>query len=247
MLNYWTAFAINTAILIYLLINFKTVSTVIYQYSENVIFLGLTYIFFSFAEWLIHRYIMHCNKKSLFWFIISGLDPTNVVEEICDHHIEHHLEVRPNMTLSEVKHKTSLFMGWRVCLQVFAITFIGMIISKTISGVKYSYTILAFCSIVFTILWAYLWNKIHPLMHRFKGKYEINEGPYENKLDFNLINKLFYRNHQFHHIQKGIKKGNYNVIVFGADEWLGTNVRVINNKEYCSNPKVSNEPICKVL
>jgi len=188
---------------------------------------------------------MHCNKKSFFWFIISGLDPVNVVDEICDYHIEHHLEVNPNMSLSAIKHKSSLFMGWRVCVQVSIIAFIGMVIAKAISGVKYSYGLLALLSIIMSVTWAYLWNKVHPLMHNFGDNYKINEGPYENKLDFTIINKLFYRNHEFHHLQKGIKKGNYNVIVFGADEWLGTNVRVIDNKEYCSNPQVSGEAICK--
>jgi acetyltransferase-like isoleucine patch superfamily enzyme len=242
-----TSFVINTGMLIWLFINFKRVVKLVYPNVKDVIFFGLTYIFFSFAEWIIHKYIMHCDKKSLFWYIISRLDSTNVVDQICDHHIEHHLEVNPNMTLSEVKHKCSLFMSWIVCLQVSIITFIGMVITKFISGVSYSYKILVFSSICFSIIWAYLWNKIHPLMHKFGGKYKINEGPYENKLDFSFINKLFYRNHQYHHIQKGIKKGNYNVIVFGADEWLGTNVRVIDNKEYCSNPQVSGEAICKSL
>lgn len=245
MLDYSTAFIINTSILIWLFINFKRVARQIYLYAKDIIFLGLTYIFFSLAEWVIHKYVMHCNKKSLFWSIISKLDPVNVVDEICDHHIEHHLEVNPNMTLSEVKHKTSLFMSWRVCLQVAIITFAGMVITKAISGIKYSYLTLAIASCGFSLVWAYLWNKVHPLMHDFQGKYGIAEGPYENKLDFNLVNQLFYRNHQFHHIQKGIKKGNYNVIVFGADEWLGTNVKVIDNKEYCLNPQVSNEAICK--
>ncbi len=245
MLDYSTAFVINTGVIIWLFTNYKKVVRLIYLYTKDIIFLGLTYILFSFAEWIIHKYIMHCNKKSLFWYIISGIDPVNVLDEICDHHIEHHLEVKPNMTLSEVKHKTSLFMSWRVCVQVSIITFIAMVISKAVSGVKYSYTFLTIVSIGFSILWAYLWNKVHPLMHNFQGEYKINEGPYEEKLDFNIINKLFYRNHQYHHIQKGIKKGNYNVIVFGADEWLGTNVKVIDNKEYCSNPQVSREEICK--
>jgi hypothetical protein len=247
MLDPSTSFVINTGILIWLFVNYKRVARLLYPHVKNIIFFGLTYIYFSFAEWTIHKYVMHCNKKSFFWSIISGLDPTKIINDICDHHIEHHLEVNPNMTLSEVKHKTSLFMGWRVCVQVSIIVFIGMVITKFISGVKYSYGLLAISSIIISMTWSYLWNKVHPLMHNFMGSYKINEGPYENKIDFSIINKLFYRNHQFHHLQKGVKKGNYNVIVFGADEWLGTNVQVIDNKEYCSNPQTSGESICKSL
>lgn len=215
------------------------------MYSKNIIFVGLTYIYFSLTEWIIHKYVMHCNKKSLFWNIISKLVSNNVINILCDHHTEHHLEVNPNMTLSKVKYKSSLFIDWEASSQIFIIIIIGMIITNAISGVKYSYKFLAIASFCVTILWAYIWNKIHPQMHKFKGSYSLNEGPYEEKINFNIINKIFYKNHQTHHIQKGRKKGNYNVIIFGADEWLGTNVKVIDNKEYCSNPQASKEPICK--
>jgi ABC-type multidrug transport system fused ATPase/permease subunit len=188
---------------------------------------------------------MHCNKKSMFYYLLSLIDPNGVIEETCDHHIEHHKEVKPNMTLSKVTYKTSLFMGWNVFLYIGIFSFISMLISMFVSKIKITYITLVIISIVSTIIWSYLWNKVHPLMHEYNGSYTLKEGPYESALDFNLVNKLFYRNHQFHHLQKGVKKGNYNVIVFGADEWFGTNVKQINNKEYCSNPEVSHEEICK--
>lgn len=238
------ALTVNFMIFTFLLMYNKQIVTLIEPYVKNIIFIGLTYIMLSIYEWIIHKYIMHCNKQSFFYYLISLIDPNNLFEEICDHHIEHHKEVRPNMSLLKVQHKTSLFMGWHICMYVFALVFISMGISKFISQLDIPYTNIAYASIGFSILWSYLWNKVHPLMHLYDGSYSLHEGPYESVINFNLINKLFYRNHQYHHLQKGSTKGNYNVIVFGADEWFGTNVKKIDNQSYCSNPQVAHEEIC---
>ena len=208
-------------------------------------FFVTSYILLSIGEWIIHKYIMHCNKETFLYYILNLIDPNKVIEQTCDHHIEHHKEVKPNMTLSAVKYKTSLFMGWNVSLYIGLFIFISFVISIFISNIKISYINLVIISTCLTVLWSYLWNKLHPLMHKYEGDYNISEGPYEKNINFDIINKLFYRNHQYHHLQKGIKKGNYNVIVFGADEWLGTNVKEINNQEYCSNSQVSHVEICK--
>jgi hypothetical protein len=202
------------------------------------------YQFLTIFEWLGHKYIMHCDKKSFFYNLLSKIDPNKVIEQTCDNHIQHHKEVKPNMYLNSVKLKESLFMGWNVFLYIFIFSFASLCISKIISQNKLPYIHVFIYSICLTLLWSYIWNKVHPLMHKYEGSYNIKEGPYESTLNFNSINKLFYRNHEYHHLQKGNKKGNYNIIVFGADEWLGTNVQIIDNKEYCSNPQVANEEIC---
>jgi hypothetical protein len=240
------SYVVNSLIYSYIVLNLDSIINIITPYIKQIIFCSTSYIFFSIFEWIIHKYIMHCNKQSLYYYLLNFIDHNGVIEETCDHHIEHHKEVKPNMTLSQVKHKTSLFMGWRVSIYIIVFTFISMVISMFTSKITLSYTTLLISSIVITMIWSYLWNKVHPLMHQYNGSYTLEEGPYESRLNFNLVNKLFFRNHQFHHLQKGTKKGNYNIIVFGADEWFGTNVKHINNKKYCSNPDVSHEEICKI-
>jgi hypothetical protein len=245
MLDDSKAYVVNSLVYGYIVLNLDNIVNIITPYTKQIIFFTTSYIFFSIFEWIIHKYIMHCNKQSLLFYLLNLIDPNGVIEQTCDHHIEHHKEVKPNMTLSEVKYKSSLFMGWHVSMYLIVFSFISMSISMFLSKIKITYTILAVSSIATTILWSYLWNKVHPLMHKYDGSYTLKEGPYESSLNFNPVNKLFFRNHQFHHLQKGIKKGNYNIIAFGADEWFGTNVKQINNKEYCSNPEVSHEEICK--
>jgi hypothetical protein len=136
-------------------------------------------------------------------------------------------------------------MGWDIAIYIFLFILAILILTRYITTIKINKYKLLLIAVILTIIWCYLWNKLHPLMHKYSGQYSLNEGPYENSLNFNLVNKLFYRNHEYHHLQKGNKKGNYNVIVMGADEWFGTNVIKINNNKYCKNPAVKNEEICK--
>ena len=46
-----------------------------------------------------------------------------------------------------------------------------------------------------------------------------------------------------HHIQKGKKKGNFNIIFLGADEWFNDNRKSVNNENYCKIH--SEDEICK--
>ena len=244
-MNNKNANTINTIIFVFILYYIKNIIKLVTPYIEIIIFSCVSYILLSMCEWLIHKNIMHCNKKSLFFNIISMFDTNKLIEETCNDHIEHHIDVKPDMNLFRVPRKESLFMGWTVSKYICLFVILSLIISKYISGINLSYTKIIIFGIILTIFWSYLWNKIHPLMHKYKGKYTIQEGPYENILDLNIINKLIYRNHSNHHLQKGSAKGNYNIIVMGADEWFGTYVIKVNNKEYCKNPAVAHEEICK--
>jgi hypothetical protein len=80
-------------------------------------------------------------------------------------------------------------------------------------------------------------------MHEYEIEYSIKEGPYdENLFTIDPVKDLLLENHQKHHLQKGDEKGNYNVIILGADEWFGYNVQKVDNKEYCKSH--TNEKIC---
>ena len=83
---------------------------------------------------------MHCDKNSLLTKIIKNIPFVN--EEYistCDYHIEHHIEVNPDMTLNENKRKDSLFMGWNTYIFIFFITLLSVFISKNISMYIISY------------------------------------------------------------------------------------------------------------
>ena len=243
--DYIKAQIINNIIFICLLYCHVEIIKLIEPYVNIIIFICTSYVLLSTCEWLTHKYIMHCDKKSLYYKILSKFDYYNLIEKTCDSHIQHHLEVKPNMHLSGVKNKDSLFMGWKIGFYIGIVNFFILCLTKNISQISLSYFNLFLLAIGLTVGWSYLWNKVHPLMHQYEGTYSIKEGPYESILNLNLISKLLYKNHQNHHLQKGHKKGNYNIIIFGADEWFGTNVQNVDNREYCANSQVFNEEICK--
>jgi hypothetical protein len=219
-----------------------------FNLKKNVLlinFILLFYIFFSIIEFLTHKYAMHCDKNSVISKIIEYIPFINTQYFLtCEKHIQHHLEVEPDMTLNENKYKESLFMGWDIFIHLFFAFLLSGILSKIISNYNISYSFLFILCIIVTFIWEYLWNKVHVKMHNYEINYSIKEGPYdENLFNLDIFKNILLQNHQNHHLQKGEKKGNYNVIVLGADEWFGYNNKKIDNYEYCKTNM--NEKICK--
>ena len=143
-----------------------------FQNNINIInFILLFYIFFSISEFLIHKYIMHCDINSFlnkFFEYIPFIK--NKFLSTCKKHIQHHLEVEPNMSLNKNENKESLFMGWNVFIYLLIAIFLCGVFAKIISKYDISYKSLLICCIIITLLWQYLWNKIHIKMHRIHYK-----------------------------------------------------------------------------
>jgi hypothetical protein len=219
------------------------------SYTNNNIILAnfviLVYIFISLMEYFIHKNIMHCNLNGPFISFISKIPFVGgEVIDTCKYHIEHHKDVNKDLSIDEVSHEEGMFMGWEVTLYLFLLVTIIMLISRYISNMKISNKSLITSSIVISILWCYLWNKIHISMHKLENNYSIYKGAFdENLFDLTFIMNILLSNHGKHHSQKGEKKGNYNIILLGADEWLYNNNKVIDNSEYCK--KNPNEKVCK--
>ncbi len=208
-------------------------------------FILLIYVFISILEFVIHKFVMHCNKDSILSKIMEYIPFVNDnYFSTCENHIQHHLEVEPDMTLNEIKSKNSLFMGWNIYIILFLAFFLCGLLSRYISNYDISYKYLAIVFGIITFMWEYVWNKVHIRMHKREIDYSIKEGPYdENLFNFDVIKDILLQNHQNHHLQKGDKKGNYNVIILGADEWFGYYNTQVDNSEYCKTH--INEQICK--
>lgn len=208
-------------------------------------FVILLYVFISFLEYFIHKRIMHCNQKDPVFQFIKKIIPYS--QHSCESHMEHHLEVRPNMKLKDVRDEESLTFGWKLFIGLYPVAFIIMYFANLICGTHFSLIASLIISFIVLFFIFYMWNKIHPRFHDYDVKtFSIKSGPHDNGLfKTTFFEKLLYRNHEAHHIQKGEKKGNYNIILLGADEWMDRNVKVIDNKEYCKTHQ--NEEVCKNL
>ena len=215
------------------------------EFMKCTNFIIIFYICFSITELIVHRYIMHCNNDSILTTIFGYIPFLNKQYLLtCDKHIQHHIEVDPDMTIPNNKNKESLFMGWQIFGYLFMVIFICFTIGKYISNYNISFKYLIFFSLIIAFLWQYLWNKLHAQMHEYDIDYSIKEGPYdEGILDLTFVKNILLTNHENHHLQKGDNKGNYNVILLGADEWFGLNVKNVDNNEYCKTH--TNEKICR--
>jgi hypothetical protein len=188
---------------------------------------------------------MHCDHNSFLSKIINYIPFINTQYYwTCTKHIQHHFEVEPDMSLNENKYKESLFMGWDIFIYLFSALFVCGLLSKILSKSDITYTFLFIFCIILTFIWQYLWNKVHIRMHNDDIEYSIKEGPYdENLFNLDIFKDILLQNHKYHHLQKGEKKGNFNIILLGADEWFGYNNKKIDNTEYCQTH--INENICK--
>lgn len=217
-----------------------------YKINDNYLllpnFIMVFYGLVSITEFIAHKYVMHNSIDNK---IIKNIKPLkNHLDQINKSHIEHHIEVLPNMKLTKVKNERSLFMGWYVTAMGLPLLCIVAYIATKITNYNISKKNIFIICLISLLLWQYVWNKIHPLMHRYMNEYSIKKGPYDNGyFNLNYINYLLYDNHKKHHLQKGSKKGNYNVIILGADEWFNSNVYKVDNKKYCKTHQ--NEEICK--
>ncbi len=224
---------------IYLIINYKNIilNSKIINYLPFFNVIMISYILSSVFEWCIHKYIMHCNIENDF----NKTDIVNTfIKKTCKNHINHHINTNKDMSLLE-KNDSALFMGWNLTIPFTISVVLCIYISFLISNVNPNKHIIKiiFFSILFIILWQLIWNIFHPNMHKHLHNY--NNGPYIQNIQLPYLKKKLYNNHSIHHLQKGKRKGNYNVILFGADEWLNTNNKDIDNSEYCKlNPTNKN-------
>ena len=214
----------------------KYIST---NYIDGFNFVGLIYIMLSCIEYILHKYIMHCDRDSAFVKMIKKIPIIGSEFFVtCNHHIEHHLDVEKDMHIDEPSSEAGLYMGWVISAYLVPITIVIMAISRYISNFKISNSMIFVLSLTLSFVWQYIWNKVHVEMHNLENKYSIKKGPYdEGLLDLNPVTRILFTNHANHHIQKGVKKGNFNVIIMGADEWFNSNNKNPDNSEYCKTHK----------
>ena len=117
------------------------------KYFTLINFVLLFYIFVSISEFLAHKMVMHCDNNSFLSKIIEYIPFINTQYFLtCEKHIQHHLEVEPDMTLNNVKYKESLFMGWNIYFTLFFTFLLCGLLSKLTSTYDISYKYLNLAS-----------------------------------------------------------------------------------------------------
>ena len=175
------------------------------------------YLYITIIEWFIHKHIMH-NEK---------LDPG---------HIRHHRSVNVDMTLSKDEYvEDEIRMGSSHTLMITVGTIIvsNLIINKLYKlDVNIYYIFLG--SLLLSLFYRFMWNTYHRKMHFEFEFFEKTNNPYL---------KWIFMNHAYHHLQKGDRKGNFNILFPGGDFIMGDYRTNVDNTEYCK--KDTEHRICK--
>ena len=202
-------FALGTATVLTLSNLFKT-----YQPSiDYVLYASLLYTVLSVTEWVIHRYIMHCYQNMPQLLNVPGL------KTVCSSHHNHHLTVKEDMSLKNNNHDSELVFSWgessSFILFIFPIMFALTCLLNIKVGAFTNLACVSFSAFIHMIIW----NSEHTRMH--DKKVDVPFVPYINNVPDGMYYPLL-RNHELHHKIKGDEKGNFNIVILGADEFLGT-------------------------
>jgi hypothetical protein len=185
-------------------------------YVDYALYATTSYCIGSVMEWVIHRNIMHCYQSAP-WILNSP------IKSVCLEHKNHHLSVKKDMTLREPSRDDDLVFNIETTsifvILFFIITrFVVYILDIKGIGIYTHATV----SVLFMFLVSMIWNSVHTKMHA-KDVYV----PFIPKIDTpESMYNVYLTNHELHHKIKGEDKGNFNVVLLGADEIMDT-----NNKE----------------
>ena len=183
-----------------------------------IILIIILYLELTIGEVLIHKYIMH-NK------------PDSIIRKLYgDSHVKHHLDVKSDMKLSDNYFEQGLYFSKTDAFYVAIILFICWYPTFIYFYPKINMTYIIGLSLFMGITYKVLWDYLHYSFHQLSELESKKRNP--------IFNWLF-TNHTLHHLQKGEKKGNYNIIFPGGDFILGTYNSCVNNKNICKESEQS--------
>lgn len=173
---------------------------------------------------------MHSRKGELFY-----------TKDWAQSHLDHHKEVNNKNEINYTKPEGLIF-GWFPTSVLMVVMFIiPFYFINRIANTDLSFGLIILLSIISALLYGMLWNTFHAAFHNTAFSYDISVGfPSFHLPDMfkqNYFVSWLWRNHAYHHLNKGDKKGNFNIILPGADHIMGTYRDRIDNTEYCKNLK----------
>jgi hypothetical protein len=193
--------------------------------KKVIIFILILYLQLTIGEVLIHKYIMHNN-------------PNTIARKFYGNsHVIHHSEVYEDMKMKPDFLEEGMYFSILTTTEIFLIILFTICIDNKLLGMGLKLQHLAIISLVISIFYYIVWNIIHIEFHRIKG-----DKLYYNNRIFNY----FLKNHSYHHLQKGIKKGNYNIIFIGGDHIMNSHRTCIDNKQFCNEFYDKHKQLCNM-
>lgn len=194
------------------------------KWVNRGLYLQLYYLLATTSEWVLHKYIMHCDVNA-HWLLNSKSWLLHDLRRTCNSHRRHHLSVASDMSLvgPHAGDAHALVFDWVLTAKLLVLlpSIMYVVVKQAKLGI--SLKTHAIASLVAVLGFSVVWNTVHPDMHRYDGGFPAMPPRYTDSGDSVTSNSLLYRNHQLHHQVKGKSKGNFNVVFLAGDELFGTN------------------------
>ena len=175
------------------------------------------YLTATLGEWALHRLLMHNEGNQI------GRD-----------HLAHHRDVQNDMTI-ERDTGENVYFTLRETVGIFVYAFVAGNGATRLLGAPSDMRRVSAIAAVLAIAYTIAWNTLHPMFHAAEGDPMPGLGlPGIDALRrFNFATRWLFRNHTLHHLIKGDRKGNYNIIIPGADHLFGTYNHTLDNTDFC--------------
>jgi hypothetical protein len=181
---------------------------------------------------------MHGNPDTLNKIPLVG----NMLSSINIEHLDHHKEVKMDMTINNLSNHTDhgMYFSWNTIPLITLEILLLLLVFNLFDNVKNNILV----ALLSGIFYGVIWNTIHPMMHKFNIDITWKDGipNLKNVKLNNVFYKWLLKNHSLHHYQKD-NKGNYNILLPGFDLLANTYYnRCYDNIEYCK--KNDDEKTC---
>ena len=189
-----------------------------------VLLVVVIYLEYSFLEWFLHRYFMH-NQ--------------NIGGKTARDHLIHHEKVDYNMSLKDHDER-GLSFSWCTLIKISFVMVFVLKLTFSLFGVKIRFLYVIGIQVALALFYKVAWDVLHRRFHQVNTDLSLSKtSP--------ILFRILFENHANHHLQKGDRKGNFNIILLGADHLLGTYNREIKNLDSITGECGSNdEKICDI-
>lgn len=202
---------------------------------------AIVYVNLTAMEWMVHKYVMHGYERHNFPII------GRVIENESQQHWAHHHEVNSDMTLDidqkEHRHQ-GLFFQYKATIFFTGVLYALLTLQFKAFQLEVSPAITAAICVTCTLVYSFLWNNFHALLHGADDVFLSYRNGVPNTYQNTVVDwfpKMWFDwmmyNHAQHHAVKGKSKGNYNIILPGFDYIMQTYNQppCFDNTTFCEN------------
>jgi len=216
------------------------------RYQRVVAWVVAVYVWASLLEWMLHKWSMH--GVGLLGGLFTKLKTTRS-------HIQHHKDTNMQQGLADDYHPEGLVYEPRDMVLTWLAFSPGALGLWALLGGRrvMPAAVLIVITIVGAIGYFWTWNSMHTAYH--KVYLPVNQDiptadatvrlwsplAYFQPNKSNPVFRWLFRYHALHHLNKGVSKGNYNILLPLADTLLGSYTPRVDNRTHFAQ----NEPVTR--